>query len=108
MEKKEKSAVEILMGFAAACKGKLAASVVLAVLGALCGMVPYIAVSKGVIMICHSDYHFGRLALIALIALVGYLSQVWLGTFSTMKSHESAFIILRNIRMAVTGKRNAY
>lgn len=96
--------MEILAEFAKPCKRKLSGSVALAVLGALCGMVPYMAVSNGVVMICHGDYHFQKLALIALIALAGYLGQVWFGTFSTMKSHESAFIVLRNIRMAITGK----
>ena len=67
-------------------------------------MIPYIAVSRGIIMICHEDYAFSKLAFLALIALAGYLGQVWFGTFSTMKSHESAFIILRNIRMAITEK----
>lgn len=104
MEKKEKTAMEILAEFAKPCKRKLSGSVALAVLGALCGMVPYMAVSNGVIMICHENYQFEKLALIALIALAGYLGQVWFGTFSTMKSHESAFIVLRNIRMAITGK----
>lgn len=104
MTGKENSAMTILMDFAKPCKGKLIGSVVLAVLGALCGMIPYIAVSRGIIMICHEDYAFSRLAFLALIAFAGYLGQVWFGTFSTMKSHESAFIILRNIRMAITEK----
>ena len=51
MEKKEKTAMEILAEFAKPCKRKLSGSVALAVLGALCGMVPYMAVSNGVIMI---------------------------------------------------------
>ena len=102
MAGKENSAMTILMDFAKPCKGKLIGSVVLAVLGALCGMIPYIAVSRGIIMICHEDYAFSKLAFLALIALAGYLGQVWFGTFSTMKSHESAFIILRNLRMAIT------
>ena len=104
MAGKENSAMTILVDFAKPCKGKLIGSVILAVLGALCGMIPYIAVSRGIIMICHEDYAFGKLAFLALIALAGYLGQVWFGTFSTMKSHESAFIILRNIRMAITEK----
>ena len=98
------SAASILMGFARPCKGMLAGSVVLAVLGALCGMVPYIAASRGIIMVCSEDYDFGGFALLAGIALAGYLGQVWLGTFSTMKSHEAAFTILGNIRTAITGK----
>lgn len=98
------SAASILMGFARPCRGMLAGSVVLAVLGALCGMVPYIAASRGIIMVCREDYDFGGFALLAGIALAGYLGQVWLGTFSTMKSHEAAFTILGNIRTAITGK----
>ena len=104
MAGKEKSAMTILMDFAKPCKGKLIGSVILAILGALCGMIPYVAVSRGIIMICHEDYAFSKLAFLALIAFAGYLGQVWFGTFSTMKSHESAFIILRNIRMAMTEK----
>ena len=104
MAGKENSAMTILMDFAKPCKGKLIGSVILAVLGALCGMIPYLAVSRGIIMICHEDYAFSKLAFLALIAFTGYLGQVWFGTFSTMKSHESAFIILRNIRMAITEK----
>ena len=98
------SAASILMGFARPCKGMLAESVALAVLGALCGMVPYIAASRGIIMVCRGDYDFGGFALLAGIALVGYLGQVWLGTFSTMRSHEAAFTILGNIRTAIAGK----
>ena len=60
MEGKENSAMTILMDFAKPCKGKLIGSVVLAVLGALCGMIPYIAVSRGIIMICHEDYAFSK------------------------------------------------
>jgi len=86
MAGKENSAMTILMDFAKPCKGKLISSVVLAVWGALCGMIPYIAVSRGIIMICHEDYAFSKLAFLALIALAGYLGQVWFGTFSTMKS----------------------
>ena len=104
MAGKENTAMTHLMDFAKPCKGKLIGSVILAVLGALCGMIPYLAVSRGIIMICHEDYAFSKLAFLALIAFAGYLGQVWFGTFSTMKSHESAFIILRNIRMAITEK----
>ena len=62
MAGKEKSAMTILMDFAKPCKGKLIGSVILAILGALCGMIPYVAVSRGIIMICHEDYAFSKLA----------------------------------------------
>lgn len=103
-DKKEKAAMEFLMKYAKPCKDKLIFSVILAVLGAVCGMIPYIAVSNGIVMVCRSHYDLRAFLLIAAAALAGYLGQVWLGTFSTMKSHEAAFIILRNIRMAITAK----
>ena len=58
MAGKENSAMTILMDFAKPCKGKLIGSVILAILGALCGMIPYVAVSRGIIMICHEDYDY--------------------------------------------------
>lgn len=103
-DKKEKAAMEFLMEYAKPCKDKLIFSVILAVLGAVCGMIPYIAVSNGIVMVCRLHYDLRAFLLIAAAALAGYLGQVWLGTFSTMKSHEAAFIILRNIRMAITAK----
>ena len=103
-DKKEKAAMEFLMEYAKPCKDKLIFSVILAVLGAVCGMIPYIAVSNGIVMVCRSYYDLRAFLLIAAAALAGYSGQVWLGTFSTMKSHEAAFIILRNIRMAITAK----
>ncbi len=103
-DKKEKAAMEFLMEYAKPCKDKLIFSVILAVFGAVCGMIPYIAVSNGIVMVCRSHYDLRAFLLIASAALAGYLGQVWLGTFSTMKSHEAAFIILRNIRMAITAK----
>ena len=72
MAGKENSAMTILMDFAKPCKGKLIGSVILAILGALCGMIPYVAVSRGIIMICHEDYAFSKLAFLALIAFAGY------------------------------------
>lgn len=103
-DKKEKAAMEFLMEYAKPCKDKLIFSVILAVFGAVCGMIPYIAVSNGIVMVCRSHYDLRAFLLIAAAALAGYSGQVWLGTFSTMKSHEAAFIILRNIRMAITAK----
>ena len=69
MAGKENSAMTILMDFAKPCKGKLIGSVILAVLGALCGMIPYLAVSRGIIMICHEDYAFSKLAFLHCLLL---------------------------------------
>ena len=42
---------------------------------------PYVAVSRGIIMICHEDYAFSKLAFLALIAFAGYLGRCGLELF---------------------------
>lgn len=46
MNQSEKGTIQRLLEFAKPCRGLLASAVALAVLGALCGMIPYIAVSR--------------------------------------------------------------
>lgn len=92
------------MAFASQCKGKLAASVLFAVLGAACGIVPYGAASDIIVRICSDDFTLWPIGADALVALVGYLGSVWLSTVSTMISHKSAYTVLRNVRMALVGK----
>ena len=93
-----------ILRFAGQCKGKMTASVLLAVLGSVCGVVPYWAVSQIVILICSQNYALATIGLWAAIALLGYLGSTWFGTASTILSHRSAFTILKNIRTELTGK----
>ena len=52
MEQKKNNTFSWVLRFATQCKGKMTASVLLAVLGSVCGIVPYFAVSGIVIQIC--------------------------------------------------------
>ena len=49
MEQEKNNTFSWVLRFATQCKGKMAASVLLAVLGSVCGIVPYFAVSQIVI-----------------------------------------------------------
>ena len=104
MKQKKNSAFHWILRFAAQCRGKMVLSVLLAVAGAFCGIVPYFAVSRIVILVCGRQYKLAPIALWVLIALLGYLGSTWFGTASTMLSHRSAFTILKNIRTELTGK----
>lgn len=104
MNKKEESSVKRLLMFAASCKNLLVSSVVLAVLGALAGIMPYLAVSKIIINVCSRDYNLSAIAVMAAIALAGYLMQLGFSTLSTICSHRAAFTILKNIRMQLASK----
>lgn len=92
------------MSFAREAHGGLTASVVLAVLGAAAGIVPYIAAAQILTLICAGMYEPGPIATAASAALVGYLGSVWLASASTIISHRCAFITLNSIRKALTDK----
>lgn len=92
------------MSFAREVHGGLTASVVLAVLGAAAGIVPYIAAAQILTLICAGMYELGPIATAASVALVGYLGSVWLASASTIISHRCAFITLNSIRKALTDK----
>ena len=49
MEHTKNNTFSWILKFAAQCKGKMIASVVLAILGSICGVVPYLAVTQIVI-----------------------------------------------------------
>ena len=100
----EKTALQYLLELAKPCKRLLATSVIFAVLGAAAGIIPYLAVSRLIIRICARDYTLQAIFVTALIALAGYLGQLYLSTLSTIRSHRAAFTVLKNIRMQLTAK----
>ena len=104
MKEKKQSSIAWILNFAKQCRGKMAASVILAVLGSVSGMVPYFAVSALVIRLCAGDFSVAGAINTALLALLGYLGKVWLSTASTVLSHRSAFSILKSIRVSLTAK----
>ena len=100
----KKTALQYLLELAKPCKRLLITSVIFAVLGAAAGIIPYLAVSRLIIRICARDYTLQAIFVTALIALAGYLGQLYLSTLSTIRSHRAAFTVLRNIRMQLTAK----
>ena len=99
-----KSSARYLLEFAEPCRELLISSVILAVLGAAAGIIPYLAVSRGIIWICAGDYRLPEILFMALAALIGYLGQLSLSTLSTIRSHRAAFLVLKNIRTRLTAK----
>lgn len=104
MNTSERGTIQRLLEFARPCRGLLVSAVVLAVLGALCGIVPYIAVSRMIAEIINGQYVFDQILLLSLVALLGYLASLWLNTFSTIRSHRAAFTVLKSIRKAISAK----
>lgn len=104
MKKQQNNTITWLLQFATQCKKKMISSVVLAAIGSACGIVPYVAVSKILTKLCNSKITINYVCIYAIIALIGYMLNVWLSTVSTILSHKSAFTILKNIRLEFTSK----
>ncbi|WP_425544714.1 ABC transporter ATP-binding protein [Clostridium oceanicum] len=94
----------MILNFAKQCKNKMIASILLSIAGVAFGMIPYFAVSNLISRLFENDYKWANIMYIALIALIGYLGKVIFSTMSTILSHKSAFIILKNIRQEITEK----
>lgn len=76
MNTSEKGTIQRLLEFARPCRELLVSAVALAVLGALCGIVPYIAVSRMIAEIINGQYVFDQILLLSLVALLGYLASL--------------------------------
>ncbi len=104
MEEKKHNSFKRLLLFASKCKSKMITSVIIAVLGVGCGMIPYFAAATITVKIVDKTYTFRELILIILITLAGYTGKVIFHGISTTLSHQSAYTILKNIRSELAAK----
>lgn len=93
-----------LIVFAQDCYGKMAASVFLAVIGILCGMIPYFCVARLTADFFYEEQTMKAVVGWSTLAVLGLLLKMTLTTWSSMKSHEAAFTVLKNIREKLTRK----
>ena len=68
MEQNKNNSFNWILRFAGQCRGKLTASVILAVLGSACGVAPYLAVSQIIIRVFQKNYELASIGLLALVA----------------------------------------
>jgi ATP-binding cassette subfamily B protein IrtA len=93
-----------LMTFANDCKSKMILSVIFAVIGVLLGMLPYLCIAVLLTYFYNHTATLFSVLLWSLIAVVAQIIKMYLTTVSSMKSHEAAFTILKNIRTKLTDK----
>jgi len=91
---KKQSTFARLMEFAAPCRGKMTASVLLAVLGVACSMVPYFAVANMVVKLLSGEKRILYYPLRCAIAVGGFLLQVVFSSISTTVSHTATYSVL--------------
>lgn len=103
MNKKE-SALTRIAAFGANCRGKMVASVLLAVVSVAGLVTPYFAAAGIVVKLMDGTATAQNVLPYLLVALVGYVIGVLMNAASTTLSHASAFSIMKRIRMSIADK----
>ena len=102
--KKKRSAFSYLLEWADGYKGGYGTSIVLAILGVACGIVPYYAISQIVALLFQEvrevDRYMGWLGLIA----AGFVLQLIFHNLSTYISHRMTFTVIGEVRKRMCEK----
>lgn len=105
MEKeKKRNAFVRLMEFTLLCRGKMITSVILAVLGVVCSMIPYFSVAKIVVKLLEGGKELSYYLIWCTAAAAGFLLKVVFAAASTDISHTATYSVLKEIRMRLISK----
>ena len=96
---KERTWLGILLSFAAPCRGKMAASVVLAILSVAGGFVPYLGAYQIIRLFLERQADWDGILFWCGVCLAGYAVKVAGYALSTMLAHVSAYTILEGLRL---------
>ena len=103
-EEKKESPIGVLWGWGKLYHGKFIGSIILAVLGVACQMVPYFCVAHIVTMMLSGEQNYSRYVTAGIIALCGYFGKVLFSCLSTTISHTATYYTLRDLRENITAK----
>ncbi|MFZ1645094.1 MAG: ABC transporter transmembrane domain-containing protein, partial [Blautia wexlerae] len=103
-EEKKESPIGVLWGWGKPYHGKFIGSVILAVLGVACQMVPYFCVAHIVTLMLSGEQDFSSYMTACIVTLCGYLGKVVFANLSTVISHTATYYTLRDLRENITAK----
>ena len=103
-EEKKESPIGVLWGWGKPYHGKFIGSIILAVLGVACQMVPYFCVAHIVTLMLSGEQDFSSYMTACIVTLCGYLGKVVFANLSTVISHTATYYTLRDLRENITEK----
>ena len=103
-EQKKGSALGTLWNWGRAHHGKFIISIVLAIFGVACQMIPYFCVVNIIAIMFAGETAFFTYFPLCLAAMAGYCGKVILSNLSTVISHNAAYSTLRDLRERVVEK----
>ena len=98
---KQKSWISIVFSFASQCRGKIALSVLCAIISVVAGLIPYWSVYQIITLFIGGSPVMAEVWKWCWIGLGAYAIRFLLYGISTSLSHISAYTILENIRLAL-------
>ena len=104
MEKEKENPIKTLFLFVGEDKGKMPISIILAILGELFGMLPYLSAAMLANEVFQKTATIQTAAIWAGIAAAGIIARTFLCIQSSSRSHKISFTILANIRKAIAEK----
>ena len=102
--KSKENPVGVILGLAKDCKGKFILSVVLAILGVVAGVIPYIMGARVIVGLMDGINNMEYYTSLCLISLIAYVCKALFANLSTSISHEATFLTLKSIRMKMIAK----
>ena len=98
---KQKSWISIVFSFASQCRGKIALSVLCAIISVVAGLIPYWSVYQIITLFIGGSPVMAEVWKWCWIGLGAYAIRFLLYGISTSLSHISAYTILENIRLTL-------
>lgn len=99
---KKENWLKILLGYASPCRGKMAASVICAVISVAGGFVPYLGVYWILKLFIEEEAELWKIVFLGFICMAGYLVKILFYGISTVLSHVSAYTILERLRLEIS------
>ena len=96
--KSKSSPFGMLWGWGKPYHGKFILSVILAVMGVVCQMIPYFCVVNMIARMFAGENSFSAYLPACIAALGGYCGKVLFANLSTVISHSAAYYTLRDLR----------
>ena len=103
-EQKKGSPLGTLWSWGKAHHGKFVFSIILAILGVACQMIPYFCVVNVISKMFAGETAFSAYLPVCLVALTGYCGKALFSNLSTVISHNAAYSTLRDLRVRVVEK----
>ncbi|OOM74877.1 heterocyst differentiation ATP-binding protein HepA [Clostridium puniceum] len=97
-EQKKDSAIKILWGWAKPYHGKFIASIILAILGVICHMIPYFCAVNIATKIINKEKRLYSYLIVCVVVFLGYVGKVAFDNISTAISHTATYYTLRDLR----------